>query len=252
MIFFLCYYSGGSESPYLMAFMLPVLVSAIAPSFLRMLLVMLLSLGAMALLGLLTGYDTVILVDAVYIVFAGLLVNVLINSDFRILANYAVRDGLTLLYTHQYFYDKLSNLLEKASEENGVNLIMIDLDDFKLVNDEHGHLHGDRVLRKVADTIRANVRDTDIVARYGGDEFAIILPGVDPDLCNSIIERLREAIINLGYFPHVSMGCARYPDEATEIYQLVDLADQRMYAEKRLKTTDTLDRPLFNERRILY
>lgn len=252
LIFFLCYYSGGVESPCLMAFMLPVLVCAIEPYFIRLLLSICMSLGAMILLGLLTGLDTVILVDGVYIVFAGLLVNVLINSDFRILSNYAVRDGLTSLYTHQYFYDKLNSILEECPDDSGVNLVMIDLDDFKLVNDEHGHLHGDRVLRKVADTIRANVRDTDVVARYGGDEFAIILPGVDPDLCKSIIERLREAIINLGYFTHVSLGCARYPDEAAEIYQLVDLADQRMYAEKRLKPAAVTESPVFNERRILH
>jgi len=253
LIFFLCYFTGGTQSLCFMAFILPVLVSAIEPSFVKMLLVMLLTLTAMIMLGIFTVFDSMsIIVPAVYIIFAGLLVNVLIYSDFRILSNYAARDGLTALYTHQYFYDKLGSLLDNPEDNAGINLIILDLDDFKRLNDEYGHLYGDLVLRKVADTIKANVRDTDIVARYGGDEFAIILPNVDQDLCNSIIERLRESIIKLGHFTHVSLGCARYPDEANELHELVDLADQRMYAEKKLNRPPHKERPAFNDRRILH
>jgi len=252
LIFFLCYFSGGTNSLCFMAFLLPVLVSSIEPSFIRMILVMVMTLVAMVLLGLVTIFNPKeIIVDAVYIIFAGLLVNILIYSDFRILANYAARDGLTGLYTHKYFFDKLARLLAEPGDDV-INLIMIDLDDFKRINDEHGHLHGDQVLSKVADTIKANVRDTDIVARYGGDEFAIILPGVDADLCNDIIERLRNSIINLGHFSNVSLGCARYPEEAQELYELVDLADKRMYNEKKLNRDTQAGKPSFNERRILH
>ncbi|MGE5390793.1 MAG: GGDEF domain-containing protein [Deltaproteobacteria bacterium] len=252
LIFFLCYFSGGPNSLCFLAFLLPVLVSSVEPSFVRLLLVMFVTLIAMVVLGLVTVFDPLtIFVTAVYIIFAGLLVNVLSYSDFRILANYAIRDGLTGLYTHQFFYDTLGKMLDE-SEENIVNIVMIDLDDFKQLNDQYGHLHGDRVLRKVADTIKANVRDTDIVARYGGDEFAIILPGVDEALCSSIIDRLRESLINLGHFSHVSLGCARYPEEAEEPYELVDLADKRMYSEKKLNRDISAEKPVFNERRLLH
>jgi len=252
LIFFLCYFSGGPNSLCFMAFLLPVLVSAVEPSFVRLLLVMLATLIAMVLLGMVTVFDHLaILVAAVYTIFSGLLVNVLSYSDFRILANYAMLDGLTGLYTHQYFYDTLNKMLAKSQAEV-INLIMIDLDDFKLLNDEYGHLYGDRVLRKVADTIKANVRDTDIVARYGGDEFAIILPEVDEELCNSIIARLRESIVNLGHFKHVSIGCARYPEEAQDTYELVDIADKRMYAEKKLKGKMPAETEPFQERRLLH
>jgi len=253
LIFFLCFFSGGTHSLCLMTFLLPVLVSSIEPSFGRMVLIMLFTLAALVLLGVFTAFDYIsFIVPAVYIVFAGLLVNVLVNSDFRILANYAARDGLTALYTHQYFYDKLSSLLVDSDNNMPINLIIIDLDDFKKINDEYGHLYGDRVLRKVADTIKANVRDSDIVARYGGDEFAIILSGVEQSLCDSIMSRLRESIVNLGHFTHVSLGCARYPDEANELYQLIDLADKRMYAEKIVNRSPRNDPPAFTERRTLH
>lgn len=253
MVFFLCYFSGGTHSPCFMAFLLPVLVSSIEPSFFRFLLVMILTFAAMFLLGRLTVFDsTLILTDAVYILFAGLLVNVLTYSDFRILTNYAIRDGLTGLFTHQYFYDKLERLLNEPSANEELSLIMIDLDEFKQLNDQFGHLYGDRVLKKVADTIKLNVRESDIVARYGGDEFAIILPEVDWDLCMSILERLRVSIVDLGYFTHVSAGCARYPEEATEIHELVNLADTRMYAEKNKNRYIIPEKPPIVDRRIMH
>ena len=85
-------------------------------------------------------------------------------------------------------------------EQKPFSLVMIDLDEFKKLNDELGHLEGDRILKEVAGLIKQNVRDSDIVARYGGDEFALILPGVGHDLNNTIIERLRTSIIGMGYF----------------------------------------------------
>jgi diguanylate cyclase (GGDEF)-like protein len=234
LIFTLCYYSGGLNSPFLMAFLFPVLACAINPSFFKLLLPVIVSIVAILVLGLTGKFDsTMFCCITLTIIISGMMVYILVYNDIRILSSYVVQDGLTSLYTHQYFFDQLKILIEEQREPVMFSLIMIDLDDFKRLNDKYGHLEGDRVLKQVAQTIKANVRESDIVARYGGDEFGIILPGIGYELCSTIVERLRAAIVELGYFDHVSIGTALYPDEADELYELVNLADVRMYQEKR-------------------
>ncbi|MGS0765327.1 GGDEF domain-containing protein [Syntrophomonas curvata] len=234
LIFMVCYYSGGLNSPFLLAFLFPVVVCATSPSFPELLLLIAISTLALLLLGITGGFDiSTFLCMAITLVASGTLIYILVYNEFQILSSYVIRDGLTGLYTHQYFYDQLNVLVNNTPQPTMFSLIMIDLDDFKRLNDEHGHLEGDRVLKQVADTIKNSVRESDIVARYGGDEFGIILPGVGYELCSTVVERLRSSIIALGHFNHVSIGSALYPDEADEIYQLVDLADIRMYEEKK-------------------
>lgn len=233
-IFMVCVYSGGFESPFLLAFLFPVVIGATNPSLARLLLLITISVLALLLLGLFVQFDNVTFFCIAFsLIISGMLVYILVYSDFQILSSYVIKDGLTGLYTHQYFYDQLNALVNAPSQSVMFSLIMIDLDDFKRLNDEHGHLEGDRVLKQVAETIKNNVRESDIVARYGGDEFGIILPGVGYELCATIVERLRSSITALEHFNHVSIGSALYPDEAREIYQLVNLADIRMYEEKK-------------------
>jgi diguanylate cyclase (GGDEF)-like protein len=234
LIFMVCYYSGGLNSPFILAFLFPVVVCATSTSFPELTLLMLISTLALLLLGINGDFAlSPFLCLTITLIFSGLLVYILVDNGFQILSSYVIRDGLTGLYTHQYFYDQLNVLVNNLPHPTMFSLIMIDLDDFKRLNDEHGHLEGDRVLKQVADTIKSSVRESDIIARYGGDEFSIILPGVGYQLCSTIVDRLRSSIIALGYFNHVSIGSALYPDEADEIYQLVDLADIRMYEEKK-------------------
>lgn len=232
-IFLVCFLSGGLGSPFLIAFLLPVLFYATSPSALRLSLATLLTITFMLALGLVTGFDRDVFVyHTAILILAGLSVNTLVFNDFRVLSSYAVRDGLTGLYTHQYFFDQLAILAEQAAGTVIFSIIMIDLDEFKKLNDDYGHLEGDRVLKEVAAAIKRNVRDSDIVSRYGGDEFAIILPGVGWELCSAIKNRLRISIIELGCFQDVSIGSALYPEDATDIFELVHLADKRMYKQK--------------------
>jgi diguanylate cyclase (GGDEF)-like protein len=115
---------------------------------------------------------------------------------------------------------------------------MLDLDHFKLVNDELGHTEGDAVLRRAAHAIRASLRRSDRVFRYGGEEFALILETAAVDGVAELLERAREAVRGLGVEPRpgtalsASIGWAILGEDATERAELVERADQALYAAK--------------------
>ena len=128
-----------------------------------------------------------------------------------------------------------------ARHRSQLSLIFIDLDRFKLINDTHGHLRGSRVLRAVGFLLRAAVRETDIAARYGGDEFVVILPDTDLALAKRLGERIRKIICHhiflrdegLNERLGASIGVATYPSEAHTKEELIQLADERMYRDKK-------------------
>lgn len=233
IILIFCYITGGLDSPFIFLFLLPVLVNTINTSYLFLFLTILSTSTCLFILGLFQQAAWAeILHPVAVIIIVALFFKILLDKDFYILSRYATRDGLTGLYSHRYFYEQLRMLLS-SNDSAVVSLIMIDLNDFKRLNDEKGHLEGDRVLREVAHTIKASVRDNDLVARYGGDEFAVILPGASRDICNFKVEAIRTGIKNLGYFSDVAVGCAHYPEDAQTVAGLVEVADQRMYLLKR-------------------
>lgn len=125
-----------------------------------------------------------------------------------------------------------------------LGLLVIDLDDFKRINDEHGHQRGDAVLREVAAAMLGAVRDHDIVVRQGGDEFAVVAPETGADAALYLAERLRRAIGEVapgGDEISASVGCAMFPDDADTLEGLLDVADTRLRGTKR-------DRPRHAER----
>jgi diguanylate cyclase (GGDEF)-like protein len=121
---------------------------------------------------------------------------------------------------------------------------MIDLDDFKRINDEHGHQAGDRVLRAIAAALRMAVRSSDVVARYGGDEFVALMPDTDVTEAARVSERARQAVSDLahtmadGSVSHVacSVGLAQHPGDGQTGRDLLRRADAAMYADKRART----------------
>jgi diguanylate cyclase (GGDEF)-like protein len=153
----------------------------------------------------------------------------------------ARHDGLTGLANRAVFTERMENALSRADTTGKpVGLFFVDLDDFKSVNDEHGHHAGDELLRDVAERLLATVRGGDTVARLGGDEFAIVLSGVaDQAEVDAAAERVARAfeepfvvggeILSLG----ASVGRAIWPDDADEVEALMRHADAEMYRAKR-------------------
>lgn len=235
MAFIVSYFSGGFQSPFIFGFAFPLLVFAVHPSRKKLFMAVALSWVIIFLLGILTNcHPRTFIHLAITVSFIAIFTNMLIYDEIRILTSAASRDGLTGLFNHKIFFEVLHILTSADSPVSHFSLIMLDLDDFKKLNDEKGHLIGDQALKEVVNAILSNIRDSDIVFRYGGDEFVIILPEINHNSCQKIVERLREAIINLGYFTSVSIGTAVYPNEADNPYLLVELADKQMYAEKNL------------------
>ena len=150
----------------------------------------------------------------------------------------AVTDSLTGLYVRRYFMVKLQEELLRAERyKNILSILMADLDGFKNINDTYGHDAGDRVLNAIGKFLQQNIRDVDVVARYGGDEFVIMIPEAAEDAAYILSERLRKQFseLKLEKMPPItiSLGIATYPLDGTELEDLIKKADSAMYAAKR-------------------
>jgi len=152
----------------------------------------------------------------------------------------ALRDELTGLYNRRFFNKMFRKELERSRRfREPCSLLMLDIDHFKVFNDMFGHPEGDRALRELADLLRRHARAIDHLTRYGGEEFAIILPRADRDQAVIAAERHRLAVENHRFFQreglnlNISIGLAVFPDDATDGLQLLERADQALYQAKR-------------------
>ena len=152
-------------------------------------------------------------------------------------------DALTGLHNYRYFYDRLEEEIARAERRQApLAVAFFDLDKLKNVNDTYGHLAGNEVLRVLGETISSHVRTEDVPARYGGDEFAIVMPDTPRDEAEKVVVRLMEILdrktVELPNarsirMPDLSWGVASYPLDGRNARELVDNADTRAYARKR-------------------
>jgi diguanylate cyclase (GGDEF)-like protein len=150
----------------------------------------------------------------------------------------AYLDGLTGIFNRRFFELRIAEEIERARRfGTGMGVIMVDLDEFKRLNDEFGHLLGDEVLRQVSSIFHQQLRKIDVVCRYGGEEFAILLSQTNPQHALGVSEKLRR-LIATWQFPGVprpvtiSAGAAAYPEHGTTRDQIVKAADAGLYAAK--------------------
>ncbi|MBI4602870.1 MAG: GGDEF domain-containing protein [Planctomycetes bacterium] len=193
-------------------------------------------------------------------------VRLIAKPEFESILSYVNVDEVTAVYNRRYFNETLVHEVRRARRYgNPLSLLIVDIDDFKLVNDAWGHLEGDAVLRRLGRLLRENTRQTDSVCRFGGDEFALLLPEASGAEAYALAERIRRAPSRSGLVPGreekvrpgpslvessgedagaegreasrvltLSIGGATYPTDCDEAEELVALADQMCLDAKRL------------------
>jgi diguanylate cyclase (GGDEF)-like protein len=163
-------------------------------------------------------------------------------SLHRKMEELTVIDELTGINNYRYFVGKLDNELKRARRyHQSLSLLMIDIDWFKRYNDTYGHLFGNLILRELSQTIKGCIRDVDILVRYGGEEFVVILPQTDKEDARQIGERIRSKVEQTQFEDvknklkvklTVSLGVATFPENGTEQEELIKNVDQALYLAK--------------------
>jgi len=186
------------------------------------------------LLSTLAGYSAIAIENAIY---------------FKKIHDLTITDDLTHLYNARHLHDRLEDEIERARRfKYSLSMIFIDLDYFKNVNDQHGHLCGSKVLKEAAFVLNSHIRAIDTAFRYGGDEFIILMPKTNKKNARMVALKLRDAIRKhlflqdegLSYKLTASFGVATYPEDTSDRTALLHLADNAMYKVKN-KTRDGVE-----------
>jgi diguanylate cyclase (GGDEF)-like protein len=161
-----------------------------------------------------------------------------LRSRVEIVQELARSDPLTGIFNRRAFLEHLQYRLDLAARDaKSIALAYIDLDDFKRLNDDGGHAQGDRVLKRVASTLRESIRRSDVVARLGGDEFIVLINGADRTGVESLVAKVREALLRALDDEQVSVtcsvGCMRFPAPPPDADAAIRAADALMYKVKR-------------------
>ncbi|MDQ3258628.1 MAG: diguanylate cyclase [Acidobacteriota bacterium] len=166
-------------------------------------------------------------------------INAYVEEHMGQLRHLSSTDSLTGLYNHRTFYERLDEELKRATRyDSPLSIVLIDLDNFKSVNDTNGHQFGDYLLVKCAEWLRHELRQTDVICRYGGDEFGVILPETTREHARSMMCRLTDTFKKLGRQEGtppsfgMSFGLAAHPEDNGTVRRLVQVADERLLLNK--------------------
>ncbi len=159
---------------------------------------------------------------------------------YKDIATMAITDGLTTLYTRRYFLERFDEEVKRAAlRKIKLSFLMLDVDHFKMVNDQYGHLTGDAVLKEIGQIIRESIREIDIAGRYGGEEFCVVLPDTDLEGARLVAERIRRSAqdtliraYDASIRVTVSIGISCYPTDGKLLEELIDKADWALYRAK--------------------
>jgi diguanylate cyclase (GGDEF)-like protein len=249
---FLVALTGGVQSPFFFTFPLIVAGAALVVSS-----AVTVGLTIVAALGYLTGVlagsppgsmgasaQAIIGVNLTALILLAYVAMVIAREQRRT-RDAAIRlstvDPLTGLFNRTFFFAAIEREITRSARSGrGFCLLMMDLDELKAVNDRFGHFHGDRVLHGVGEVVASGVRKLDTAARYGGDEFVVLLPETDPTGAFVLAEKIRLGVrgLQLGLppgspQPSLSVGVVSYPDDGRSVDELMISADGAMYASKR-------------------
>jgi diguanylate cyclase (GGDEF)-like protein len=169
-------------------------------------------------------------------------INAFVEEHMLQLRRLSRTDSLTGLFNHRIFYERLKDELNRARRyDSPLSIVLIDLDNFKTVNETKGHQFGDHLLIKSAERMRADLRQTDIICRYGGDEFGVILPETRKKDALAMMSRLAEDFKVLGRIEGapptfgMSFGLATHPEDEGTVRRMVKAADDRLILSKKTR-----------------
>ena len=164
------------------------------------------------------------------------------NYEFALLLHErSMIDSLTKVYNRNGFdLWAHENLNPNNKQECAISIIMLDIDDFKKVNDQHGHQMGDTVIKNTANIITSLANKTDCIVRFGGEEFVVLLRGISSKQCFELAEKIREAVSsrvyktdeNIGFNITISVGISTHSDEKATLHELIGIADKNLYIAK--------------------
>jgi diguanylate cyclase (GGDEF)-like protein len=267
VLFLYVIFSGGFESPVLVLFIFYILVSTFVIHHKKALLY---TIATVILITVIFFLDQGLVVSSpklanlvtfdILLIFSFLISSflssnmkeneILLQRLFNQTRELSITDGLTLLYNQTYFFERLQQEIQQSKRyKYQLSVIILDVDDFKKYNDVNGHIYGSKALKQIGSIMKAMFRSSDILARYGGDEFVAMLPHTDKVGAFLAADRLREIVEQKSFggeesLPRgkitISLGVTSFPDFGDSVEGVLSYADKALYHAKKLGRNRTI------------